>query len=1160
MADNLVKLLFEIAGDTTKGQKATQDLRATFGLEMGQIGKILNTTFSQIESKAAYSYGYLGLGARGLARGILSATQEVSKGLGQTGRDTQVLQKEFDGLSKKTGFSISELRVLARAFNALGDDTKKVQLALAAFGNDGLKLIPQMENLGATLAGLSAQEGAAAAGAGGLSSSLIGAAGVIGIVVVVVGALVIGVYQLEKALLQATERAAAYGDEIYRGSQRTKLSTETLSGLKLAADENSVSFGTLTTGLSRYLRNVEDAHKKNKALREEFKALGIDLEKSASDPVEAINELILALNRIGDGAEENEAVIKLLGRAGDQLIPVFRQLGGDIDQTTGKARALGTALSADDARAFHIIQVAVRDLQAMMLGLSVTIGRELGPAFLGLVKAATDLLGSLKPVFELIGAVSIPLIQSLTGFMEALALAIASVTRNYEELARVAKAYAEQSNIPAIANVPAPTPVPLPDTTDDLLKEKLKAVQLVGETVRREEAATTADLKLALDQRGIAFETYVDGIKIAAKVAYDAEKTAIDDALDALRSAKQKEGETWEQYTDRVSLEQERLTSRLRAIEADRDRKLADADASLQREQLERAIAGRERSLNEQILADKKSIDAIKERVRTGEILEADAQAQLERIDRAALERRKAFLDEELIYAGANLAEQEKIKGQLKQLEIEFDNFNKRLGADRRAAKERDIAQQAALDRQDIEQRRADVNAFVSSQRDQAERGIKTFQDAEREIFKRQLDLINFQIGVLQRQVDAYVEIGNKKTADQLRGQLELLKNQRDNFIKESEKVLGFPAGTGLGEGRTGTAELSDIARNQQRAEALEEIYARIAEITRAGESAVTETMRRNATDRETIIRRELAVQIQELESRYKRERAALLRRLEILSVDAQARRKNADEIKAINDLIKALDQQYFDDLTKLAGDTKELLETLKPTSVTSIFGTSFAAALARIRREAHEAGKEIGTLTAYIRTLGEVMTSHIQSVIAQLPTVIGLMNNFIDDSIAGLSQMIQNWVIYGQTGPAAIRRVLAEALAALAADAAAKSLYYFAQGIVDIFFFPARAAADFAAAGIWAGIAGGAALVGRGIAGTTFSQPAAAAGASTRGGSGTGATDKSGTQVINTGRAVVVEHIVTIQAEKGFIAKEVVKSLDQNHPELHDRVRRASR
>jgi len=154
--------------------------------------------------------------------------------------------------------------------------------------------------------------------------------------------------------------------------------------------------------------------------------------------------------------------------------------------------------------------------------------------------------------------------------------------------------------------------------------------------------------------------------------------------------------------------------------------------------------------------------------------------------------------------------------------------------------------------------------------------------------------------------------------------------------------------------------------------------------------------------------------------------------------------------------------------------------------------------------------------------------------------------------------------VLYGETGPAAIRKVLAEALASLAAQAAANALFYTAQGIVDIFFFPPRAAADFAAAAIWAGIAGGSALAGRAVAGSAFSQPSSAAGASSRGNGSNGTSgsgsSSSGPTIINAGRTVVVEHVVTIQAQPGFIAKEVVKSFDRNDPDLHDRVRRANR
>jgi hypothetical protein len=88
-----------------------------------------------------------------------------------------------------------------------------------------------------------------------------------------------------------------------------------------------------------------------------------------------------------------------------------------------------------------------------------------------------------------------------------------------------------------------------------------------------------------------------------------------------------------------------------------------------------------------------------------------------------------------------------------------------------------------------------------------------------------------------------------------------------------------------------------------------------------------------------------------------------------------------------------------------------------------------------------------------------------------------------------GLANIVENWVLMGKTGPAAFRKVVASALAEFAKMAAFNALYYTAQGIVDIFFDPPRAAADFAGAAIWAGLAAGSALIGRAVAGDSFNQ-----------------------------------------------------------------------
>lgn len=96
------------------------------------------------------------------------------------------------------------------------------------------------------------------------------------------------------------------------------------------------------------------------------------------------------------------------------------------------------------------------------------------------------------------------------------------------------------------------------------------------------------------------------------------------------------------------------------------------------------------------------------------------------------------------------------------------------------------------------------------------------------------------------------------------------------------------------------------------------------------------------------------------------------------------------------------------------------------------------------------------------------------------------LANSFLDVADA-IGSVVANWVLLGETGPAVMRKILAQALAAIAAEAAINAVKQLALGFASLFFNPAESASHFTSAGLWASIAGVAAIAGRGVAGDLF-------------------------------------------------------------------------
>jgi hypothetical protein len=142
----------------------------------------------------------------------------------------------------------------------------------------------------------------------------------------------------------------------------------------------------------------------------------------------------------------------------------------------------------------------------------------------------------------------------------------------------------------------------------------------------------------------------------------------------------------------------------------------------------------------------------------------------------------------------------------------------------------------------------------------------------------------------------------------------------------------------------------------------------------------------------------------------------------------------------------------------------------------------------------------------------------------ATMTEVSGMLQNAFQGMANALGQVVQQWVLYGETGPGVMRKVLASALATIAAEAAVRAIYSAAMG----FFFLAThqytdATNAFISAAVFGSIAGVAAVAGRAVAGNAFKQQSSAgatAGTSTRSTSTQGgAYSGEGTMTINGGR-----------------------------------------
>ena len=196
-------------------------------------------------------------------------------------------------------------------------------------------------------------------------------------------------------------------NEIVDASTRSGIATDTLAGLRLAAEGSGKSFSDLERGLDNFSKKIVDANKDTSQSAKEFLALGINVKdangnlRSSND---VFNETIKRLSRVEDATQKNAIAMKLFGRSGRALI----QSGAleSLDDFVGKAKELGIALDEDGVQKAAEFQRGMADLKIASLGALQSIAegltgeKGLGPSLSILAEDLSNFGGGMKIFLE----------------------------------------------------------------------------------------------------------------------------------------------------------------------------------------------------------------------------------------------------------------------------------------------------------------------------------------------------------------------------------------------------------------------------------------------------------------------------------------------------------------------------------------------------------------------------------------------------------------------------------------------------------------------------------------------------------------------------------------------------------------------------------------
>ncbi len=222
---------------------------------------------------------------------------------------------------------------------------------------------------------------------GGKFGSLadIASVGVAGIAAI--GAIAVTVGQ---QLFSLAMSASEYGSSIFDAKEKTGLTAETLSVLRVAADNAGSSFEGISGSVSKFAVLVGQANQGNEKAIATLEQYGI----KSRDLNGALNEAIAVIAAEKDETLQAAAAKDLFKDRTGQIIPVIKQLGGDLKKATEDAKRLGLTLSEDDVKAADDLGDAFGVLSAQIKAGASRFALQYAPQITGAIQTISNFVAN----------------------------------------------------------------------------------------------------------------------------------------------------------------------------------------------------------------------------------------------------------------------------------------------------------------------------------------------------------------------------------------------------------------------------------------------------------------------------------------------------------------------------------------------------------------------------------------------------------------------------------------------------------------------------------------------------------------------------------------------------------------------------------------------
>jgi len=184
-------------------------------------------------------------------------------------------------------------------------------------------------------------------------------------------------------LAVATKGLVSWGDALSKMSGRTGVAVSALSELAYAAQQSGTDVATLESSLRIMQKNLASAFEGNDAAMKTLESLGISVAKlKRLSPDEQFAALGEAISRIQDPTLRTAMAMRVFGKSGSQLFPMFADGASGINLLRQRCRELGLTVNDLDAKNATRLSDALTDIWLTVKAVGFAIGAALAESLL----------------------------------------------------------------------------------------------------------------------------------------------------------------------------------------------------------------------------------------------------------------------------------------------------------------------------------------------------------------------------------------------------------------------------------------------------------------------------------------------------------------------------------------------------------------------------------------------------------------------------------------------------------------------------------------------------------------------------------------------------------------------------------------------------------